>query len=79
MDESSCPSNWTLVEGTLPAFHCKAVGVPPPEVVCTKDGKVYNISQGQENPAHNGTLWCNATNQHGSVAKPITITVESEY
>ncbi|KAJ6654542.1 hypothetical protein lerEdw1_006849 [Lerista edwardsae] len=78
MDESSCPSNWTLVEGTLPAFHCKAVGVPPPEVVCTKDGNVYNLSQGQEIPVHNGTFWCNATNLHGSVAKPITITVETK-
>ncbi|XP_066468796.1 intercellular adhesion molecule 5 [Tiliqua scincoides] len=78
MDESSCPSNWTLVEGALPAFHCKAAGVPTPEVVCNNSGAIYNLNQGQEIPVHNETFWCNATNQHGSMAKAITITVETK-
>lgn len=78
MDESSCPSNWILVEGVLPSFTCKAEGIPPPEVTCTKDGMTYYLSQGQGIPLYNGTFWCNATNRLGTVAKAVAVTVESE-
>ncbi|XP_053159299.1 intercellular adhesion molecule 5 isoform X3 [Hemicordylus capensis] len=78
MDESSCPTNWTLVEGVPPTFECKAEGVPPPEVVCTKDGISYHLSQLQGIPVHNGIFWCNATNRHGSATKAVTVAVESK-
>lgn len=78
MDESNCPSNWTLVEEALPTFLCEADGLPPPEIICTKDNRSYDLSQGQRILANNGTFWCNATNRHGSVAKAVKITVESE-
>ncbi|XP_039184263.1 intercellular adhesion molecule 5 isoform X1 [Crotalus tigris] len=78
MDESNCPSNWTLVEETLPTFLCKADGLPPPEIICTKDNRSYDLSQGQRILANNGTFWCNATNRHGSVAKAVKITVETK-
>ncbi|XP_077185883.1 intercellular adhesion molecule 5 isoform X2 [Paroedura picta] len=78
MDESSCPSNWTLVEGALPVFACSAEGVPPPTVVCTQDGKSYQLSQGEEIPVRSGTFWCNATNQHGTAAKSVTVVVETK-
>uniref|UniRef100_A0A8C6YIW1 Ig-like domain-containing protein n=1 Tax=Naja naja TaxID=35670 RepID=A0A8C6YIW1_NAJNA len=78
MDEANCPSNWTLVEEALPTFLCKADGFPPPEIICTKDNRSYNLSQGQRILANNGIFWCNATNRHGSVAKAVEITVESE-
>nr|XP_028567221.1 intercellular adhesion molecule 5 isoform X3 [Podarcis muralis] len=78
MDESSCPSNWILVEGVLPSFTCKAEGIPPPEVTCTKDGMTYYLSQGQGIPLYNGTFWCNATNRLGTVAKAVAVTVETK-
>ncbi|XP_053226278.1 intercellular adhesion molecule 5 isoform X1 [Podarcis raffonei] len=78
MDESSCPSNWILVEGALPSFICKAEGIPPPEVTCTKDGMTYYLSQGQGIPLYNGTFWCNATNRLGTVAKAVVVTVETK-
>ncbi|XP_060109225.1 intercellular adhesion molecule 5 [Heteronotia binoei] len=78
MDESSCPSNWTMVEGAVPAFACHAEGVPPPTVVCTKDGMSYHLSQGEEIPVHNGTFWCNATNRHGTTSKSVTVVVETK-
>ncbi|KAL7988294.1 hypothetical protein Chor_007213, partial [Crotalus horridus] len=78
MDESNCPSNWTLVEEALPTFLCKADGLPPPEMICTKDNRSYDLSQGQRILANNGTFWCNATNRHGSVAKAVKITVETK-
>ncbi|XP_070597574.1 intercellular adhesion molecule 5 [Erythrolamprus reginae] len=78
MDESNCPSNWTLVEEALPTFLCMADGLPPPEIICTKDNRSYDLSQGQRIPANNGTFWCNATNRHGSVAKAVKITVETK-
>ncbi|KAJ7317181.1 hypothetical protein JRQ81_003343 [Phrynocephalus forsythii] len=79
MDDSSCPSHWTLVEGAPFTFACKAEGLPPPEVVCTKDGTLYHISQGQGIPVDNGTYWCTATNSHGTVAKSVTVVVESKH
>nr|XP_056706455.1 intercellular adhesion molecule 5-like [Euleptes europaea] len=78
MDESNCPSNWTLVEGALPAFACKAEGVPPPTVICTKDGVSYPLSQGEGIPADSGIFWCNATNRHGTAAKSVTVVVETK-
>uniref|UniRef100_A0A670Y618 Ig-like domain-containing protein n=1 Tax=Pseudonaja textilis TaxID=8673 RepID=A0A670Y618_PSETE len=78
MDEANCPSNWTLVEEALPTFLCKADGFPPPEIICTKDNRSYDLSQGQRILANSGIFWCNATNRHGSVAKAVKITVESE-
>ncbi|XP_034290210.1 intercellular adhesion molecule 5 isoform X1 [Pantherophis guttatus] len=78
MDESNCPSNWTLVEEALPTFLCNADGFPPPEIICTKDNRSYDLSQGQRILANNGTFWCNATNRHGSVAKAVKITVETK-
>uniref|UniRef100_A0A8C5RU42 Ig-like domain-containing protein n=1 Tax=Laticauda laticaudata TaxID=8630 RepID=A0A8C5RU42_LATLA len=78
MDEVNCPSNWTLVKEALPTFLCKADGFPPPEIICTKDNRSYDLSQGQRILSNNGIFWCNATNRHGSVAKAVKITVESE-
>ncbi|XP_058023961.1 intercellular adhesion molecule 5 [Ahaetulla prasina] len=78
MDESNCPSNWTLVEDALPTVLCNADGFPPPEIICTKDNRSYDLSQGQRILANNGTFWCNATNRHGSVAKAVKITVETK-
>ncbi|XP_060619304.2 intercellular adhesion molecule 5 [Anolis sagrei] len=78
MDESSCPSNWTLVEGELPNFACTAEGVPTPEVVCTKDGLSYHLTQGQGIPAYSGVFWCNATNRHGTVTKAVIVAVETK-
>ncbi|XP_062975371.1 intercellular adhesion molecule 5 [Elgaria multicarinata webbii] len=78
LDESSCPSTWTLVEGALPTFACKAEGIPPPEVICTKNGMSYHLSQGQRIPNYNGTFWCNATNRHGTVAKAVRVEVETK-
>ncbi|KAH0628770.1 hypothetical protein JD844_010274 [Phrynosoma platyrhinos] len=77
MDESSCPSNWTLVEGSLPTFTCTAEGVPTPEIVCTKDGLSYHLTQGQGIPVYGGLFWCNATNRHGTVSKAVMVAVET--
>ncbi|XP_062827392.1 intercellular adhesion molecule 5 isoform X2 [Anolis carolinensis] len=77
MDESSCPSNWTLVEAELPNFACTAEGVPPPEIVCTKDGLSYHLTQGKGIPAYSGVFWCNATNRHGTVTKAVIVAVEN--
>ncbi|XP_020654331.3 intercellular adhesion molecule 5 [Pogona vitticeps] len=78
MNDSSCPSLWTLVEEASSTFACKAEGLPPPDVVCTKDGRLDHFSQRQEIAVENGTFWCNATNSHGTVAKLVTVVVETK-
>ncbi|XP_067416453.1 uncharacterized protein [Emydura macquarii macquarii] len=76
MDESSCPSTWTWVKGTLQTFSCGADGVPAPEVVCMKDGVLYRLGQGPGIADPTGTYQCNATNPHGSASKTVTVLLE---
>uniref|UniRef100_K7F5C7 Intercellular adhesion molecule N-terminal domain-containing protein n=1 Tax=Pelodiscus sinensis TaxID=13735 RepID=K7F5C7_PELSI len=39
LDDSGCPGNRTWAAGTEQTLSCAALGNPPPDVACTKDGR----------------------------------------
>lgn len=77
MDEVTCPSNHTWIEGTQQILHCMANGNPKPSVACTKDNITHNVEKEKEvNRSHRGIYNCRATNEFGSSTKTVTIQVE---
>ncbi|XP_059862589.1 intercellular adhesion molecule 5 isoform X3 [Delphinus delphis] len=89
-EEVSCPSNWTWVEGSGQLFSCEVDGKPEPSVECvgsggTSEGALLPLAPPDPGPRAPqiprelapGTYICNATNQHGSVVKMVTVSAES--
>ncbi|XP_020939443.1 intercellular adhesion molecule 5 isoform X4 [Sus scrofa] len=89
-EELSCPSNWTWVEGSGQLFSCEVDGKPEPSVVCvgsggTSEGVLLPLAPpdpGARAPPiprelAPGTYICNATNQHGSTVKMVSVSAES--
>ncbi|XP_051827451.1 intercellular adhesion molecule 5 isoform X3 [Antechinus flavipes] len=76
MDEASCPSHQTWLEGArAPALTCEAQGNPPPRVQCSREGP-QRPEQPSVSRADAGTFHCVATNSHGSDSRMVTIGVE---
>uniref|UniRef100_A0A8D2KV14 Ig-like domain-containing protein n=1 Tax=Varanus komodoensis TaxID=61221 RepID=A0A8D2KV14_VARKO len=79
MDESTCPSSPTWVEGTPQVLHCMAKGNPKPSVICTKDGLARNMEREEQvNRSHAGLYNCTATSELGSSSRTVTVHVEYE-
>lgn len=76
MDESTCPSHQTWLEGAEavgPA--CAALGRPSPQVSCSREGGPWpqRIHVSRQDA---GTYLCLATNAHGTDTRTVTVGVE---
>ncbi|XP_006833789.1 PREDICTED: intercellular adhesion molecule 5-like [Chrysochloris asiatica] len=77
LEESGCPGNQTWVEGTEQMLICVPKGNPPPSLVCTWNGMIFDLEVPQmATQNHSGTYCCMATNQLGSVSKDIAVVVQ---
>ncbi|OBS79446.1 hypothetical protein A6R68_18197, partial [Neotoma lepida] len=76
MDESSCPSHQTWLEGAeATALTCSARGRPSPRVRCSREGaaRLERLHVSREDA---GTYRCVATNAHGTDSRTVTVGVE---
>ncbi|XP_054984582.1 intercellular adhesion molecule 5 [Sorex araneus] len=76
MDESTCPSEQTWLEGAeAAALACVARGRPAPQVHCSREGapRPQRLRVSREDA---GTYHCLATNAHGTDARTVTVGVE---
>ena len=59
------PTDKTVTEGEIAAFHCTATGNPTPTITWTKDGKTVGTGNKLTFIAlrsHGGRYWCSADN-----------------
>ncbi|XP_036315453.1 intercellular adhesion molecule 5 isoform X1 [Pipistrellus kuhlii] len=76
MDESTCPSHQTWLEGAEAAGPaCAARGRPSPHVSCSREGGPWppRIRVSRQDA---GTYLCLATNAHGTDTRTVTVGVE---
>ncbi|XP_031293164.1 intercellular adhesion molecule 5 isoform X4 [Camelus dromedarius] len=76
MDESTCPSHQTWLEGAeAAALACSARGRPSPQVRCSREGapRPQRLRVSREDA---GSYRCLATNPHGTDARIVTVGVE---
>ncbi|XP_023050003.2 intercellular adhesion molecule 5 [Piliocolobus tephrosceles] len=76
MDESTCPSHQTWLEGTeASALACAARGRPSPGVLCSREGTPWPEQQ-RVSREDAGIYHCVATNAHGTDSRTVTVGVE---
>ncbi|XP_035299389.1 intercellular adhesion molecule 5 isoform X1 [Cricetulus griseus] len=76
MDEFSCPSHQTWLEGAeATALVCSARGRPSPRVRCSREGAA-RLERLQVSREDAGTYRCVATNAHGTDSRTVTVGVE---
>ncbi|XP_040842201.1 intercellular adhesion molecule 5 [Ochotona curzoniae] len=76
MDESTCPSDQTWLEGAeAAALACAARGRPSPRVRCSREG-TPRPPRARVSREDAGTYLCVATNTHGTDSRTVTVGVE---
>ncbi|XP_050626062.1 intercellular adhesion molecule 5 [Macaca thibetana thibetana] len=76
MDESTCPSHQTWLEGAeASALACAARGRPSPGVLCSREGTPWPEQQ-RVSREDAGIYHCVATNAHGTDSRTVTVGVE---
>lgn len=76
MDETTCPSHQTWLEGAwAAALACAARGRPSPRVHCLREG-APRLARTRVSREDAGTYRCEATNAHGRDSRTVTVGVE---
>ncbi|XP_075773899.1 intercellular adhesion molecule 1-like isoform X1 [Pelodiscus sinensis] len=77
LDDSGCPGNRTWAAGTEQTLSCAALGNPPPDVACTKDGRQVSTTAPRRVGSEDaGTYVCEAKNTLGRARREVTVHVE---
>ncbi|XP_003460914.3 intercellular adhesion molecule 1 [Cavia porcellus] len=78
LDESSCPRNWTLPEGSQQTLRCQALGNPPPQLRCHRRSDNASLPIGSPGPVRReleGTYVCRAVSSRGEATREVLVTV----
>ncbi|XP_054418037.1 intercellular adhesion molecule 1 isoform X2 [Pteronotus mesoamericanus] len=78
LDESDCPGNWTVQEGSQQTLKCQAWGNPVPKVNCHRIDDGASLPIGVLRPVMrniSGTYKCRAISPRGEVTREVVVNV----